>query len=128
MPNPEYFEAKTENSEHLLASIEEIPIQSPFEILDTHLQVGEFNHETGNLRFRYLDETVALEINADVFDIMAFDSVGYESFFRYEIKDDTLFFWTSLQVSPTYFLNNMTITYNFENGEYQFDTMKYIQE
>ena len=41
---------------------------------------------------------------------MAFDSVGYESFFRYEVKDDTLFFWTILQVSPTYFLNNMTIT------------------
>ena len=93
--------------------MEEIPTQSPFEILDTHLQVGEFNHETGTLRFRYLDETVALEINADVFDIMAFDSVGYESFFRYEIKNDTLFFWTTLQVSPTYFLNNMTITYEF---------------
>ena len=108
--------------------MEEIPTQSPFEILDTHLQVGEFNHETGTLRFRYLDETVALEINADVFDIMAFDSVGYESFFRYEIKNDTLFFWTTLQVSPTYFLNNMTITYKFENGEYQFDTTKYIQE
>lgn len=111
-----------------LATMEEIPIQSPFEILDTHLQVDEFNHETGVLRFHYLDETVALEIDSDIFDIMAFDSVGYESFFRYEIKDDTLFFWTTLQVSPTYFLNNMTITYKFENGEYQFDTMKYIQE
>ena len=111
-----------------LATMEEVPIQSPFEILDTHLQVDEFNHETGTLRFRYLDETVTLEIDADVFDIMAFDSVGYESFFRYEIKDDTLFFWTTLQVSPTYFLNNMAITYKFENGEYQFDTMKYIQE
>lgn len=111
-----------------LATMEEVPIQSPFEILDTHLQVDEFNHETGVLRFHYLDETVALEIDSDIFDIMAFDSVGYESFFRYEIKDDTLFFWTTLQVSPTYFLNNMTITYKFENGEYQFDTMKYIQE
>lgn len=77
-----------------LATMEEILIQSPFEILGTHL----------------------------------FDSVGYESFFRYEAKDNTLFFWTTLQVSPAYFLNDMTITYKFENEEYQFDTMKYIQE
>ena len=111
-----------------LATMEEVPIQSPFEILDTHLQVDEFNHETGVLCFHYLDETVALEIDSDIFDIMAFDSIGYESLFRYEVKDDTLFFWTTLQVSPAYFLNNMTITYKFENGEYQFDTMKYIQE
>lgn len=111
-----------------LATMKEIPIQSPFEILGTHLYVDEFNHETGILRFHYLDETVTLEIDADAFDIMAFDSVGYESFFRYEVKDNTLFFWTTLQVSPAYFLNDMTITYKFKNGEYQFDTMKYIQE
>lgn len=109
-----------------LATMEEIPIQSPFEILNTHLQVDEFNHETGTLRFHYFDETIVLEIDADVFDIMAFNSVGYESFFRYEVKDDTLSFWTTLQVSPVYFLNNMTITYKFENGEYRFDTMEYI--
>ena len=111
-----------------LATMKEIPIQSPFEILNTHLQVDEFNHETGILRFHYLDETVALEIDSDIFDIMAFDSVGYESLFRYEVKDDTLFFWTTLQVSPTYFLNNMAITYKFNGEIYQFDTMHYIQK
>ena len=111
-----------------LATMEEIPIQSPFKILNTYLHVDEFNHETGTLRFHYLDETVAMKIDADAFDIMAFDSVGYESFFRYEVKDDTLSFLTTLQISPAYFLNDMTITYKFENDEYQFDIMKYIQE
>ncbi|MBO5179738.1 MAG: hypothetical protein J6B87_05275 [Clostridia bacterium] len=109
-----------------LCTMKEIFIQSPSEILDKNINIHSINYETGEVRFTYLNKEVFEYIDPQYLNYEIFSSISYDTFCLLEVINDTLIYTTYLQVSPSYSMGAIKISYIFKDHQYQMDSLDYI--